>query len=314
MEGVACGLVDQQEIPDDNHMKGDAMADDELMEDEFEDVEDANDDLEDEIEDETEEEEEEKAIRPSRRSRRSGGRSRRGAGPSRRAEVDPSEKNYVLAFILTLFLGPLGIDRFVLGEPIPGVIKLLGTIIAGAMFFAQEQIGLDPALATGIGYFAAVGMLGTVQFRDLILHFLYTIGWIRPYALLYCSSCKEEQELDTNEVPEYVVCGYEDCNAMAPKPEQNIAPAVREYVHAMVSHSLYAIGLCLSAATCVVLAYRLTWPDLAGTADDAEVVAWPQTPGLEEGLQVLLIGAAVLGMVMIWQVVCAERQKPILTL
>ena len=282
-----------------------APEDDDLFEDEeFEDEE----EVEEEVEEEEEEEEEDEEEEEESTSRRRGDRGGREA--SRRRSRAP--KNYTLAFIVTLFLGPLGVDRFLIGEHAMGATKLFGTLISVALLFlvTPEQTGLHADLQFVIGLFVAFSMVGSIQIHDLFFFGLHFFGLTQPHAIVFCAQCGENMEIDLEQDDlQGLVCRYEECSNHVPPPEDDTKQNVRQYNFDMLNHSLYATGLFVAAAASLILAWYTVWP--VETPVTAQSVAWPVGEHVENAMKVSLIGGLLLLILTMWQVFMAEQRKPV---
>lgn len=54
-------------------------------------------------------------------------------------QMDSTPKNKVVAGLLALFLGGVGVHKFYLGMPIPGIIYLIGSFVCYLLFLATEE-------------------------------------------------------------------------------------------------------------------------------------------------------------------------------
>lgn len=282
-------------------MADDLLEDDELLDD---------DEMEEEIDDEMDEEELDEAP-SSRRSagRRSGGRSRRASGRSRR-ERKPKQKrdrNYVLSLVLCIFLGPIGLDRFIYGEYLMGAFKLLGTGAAAAILFANDSIGLVEPMNHAVILVALLGVLLPIQLHDFILYGMKAMGWGKTYATVFCADFNKSFELDLeDETVKDVVCVEDGHSASAPMPPQDVTGKLREHCHAMLDHSLFGVTLFVGAAACIAAAFWLTAPGSSGVFDF--------TDESDTAFQILIGGGILLVLLTLWQTVVAEKQSPMLRL
>lgn len=269
------------------------MADDDFYDD---------DEVMDEAEDIDESEDfEESRPSSSRRSGRSR-RSRRSRGAPRKEKAPAGPVNFKLAFILSIFLGPLGIDRFVIGEFKLAIAKLLGTIITGVMIYAYDSIGMQEWHAFAVAIVAGVGLMGSIQLHDLIYFGMHTIGWGNTIVTVYATDFKHaiEVDLDTPDLEE-IVCSYEGVRARGPLPPEEAIDGIRKGHRIRLSASVFGFSLFAAIATLVTCAFYVMWPDAKGFSPD-------EASPFKTAQDILFGGSILLFMVTMWQVHTATKK------
>lgn len=124
------------------------------------------------------------------------------------------------------------------------------------------------------------------------------------YAVVHCEECGEQMVVDLRQPNlTHVVCRYEECQGYCPAPDPGVVEEVEKYRDQVLPHTVLA--LTFGAATVAIASALLAtlFPDALGN--------YLVAPDLEMAQQLLGGGAFVTFCVTFWQLIEAERSRPV---
>ncbi len=128
------------------------------------------------------------------------------------------------------------------------------------------------------------------------------------YTPVFCSECGEVMTVDlTQSNLKHLVCRYHECQAYCPAPGQDTIKQLQGHRDQVLDHTVFAVCFFLASLVMTCGIFYTFWPNILGETLDVDSM-----PGIDTARNILWGGVLIMFGLSIWQIVQAEKDKPLL--